>query len=436
MKTLKRSLVRTIYYLLEIKENEVYQDLGYGSIFEYAREIVGFSRHQTKDYLILGRKLRRLPAIANAMANGQLSWTKARQICRVTGSADERAWVDLALKVSSRELETIIGRISGRRREDMPGSDPSSTGLLGARPLSPAVDTLSESDRAYPSDPKGEHLLRPGKGVKPEPAARDLSLKAAALLGNMKTTVQNQRRVTPADRATPAVMSATETLYVGYAFTPEQYSHWEGITTALHKHGFQGTKEELLLVAMESLLASGRQGTLNVRKIQDTGSEPAADVGDSEDVTGTESGLRSASQVSRDTCGSTSAPGYRIIIQYCPACEKATLDNARGSFTAPAPLLATAFCDSAQETLNGKGKVRRRLTIPPQVRRQVLRRDRYRCQAAGCGNTQFLQVHHRLPIANGGKTKLDNLITLCGRCHRALHERESALRNILVQAPG
>ena len=33
-------------------------------------------------------------------------------------------------------------------------------------------------------------------------------------------------------------------------------------------------------------------------------------------------------------------------------------------------------------------------TIPPQIRREVLARDRHRCQAPGCGRTRFLEVHH------------------------------------------
>jgi len=31
-------------------------------------------------------------------------------------------------------------------------------------------------------------------------------------------------------------------------------------------------------------------------------------------------------------------------------------------------------------------------------------------------------------VGDGGRAILDNLITLCGRCHRALHEREEALK--------
>ncbi|OYD69273.1 HNH endonuclease [Rhodococcus sp. OK302] len=47
-------------------------------------------------------------------------------------------------------------------------------------------------------------------------------------------------------------------------------------------------------------------------------------------------------------------------------------------------------------------------------------RDGY-CRTPGCGRTRFLHAHHVQFWGRGGKTDLDNLILLCGTCHRALH---------------
>lgn len=43
------------------------------------------------------------------------------------------------------------------------------------------------------------------------------------------------------------------------------------------------------------------------------------------------------------------------------------------------------------------------------------------CRAPGCGRTRFLHAHHVVPFSRGGATDLDNLILLCGECHRGLH---------------
>ena len=50
------------------------------------------------------------------------------------------------------------------------------------------------------------------------------------------------------------------------------------------------------------------------------------------------------------------------------------------------------------------------------VRRRTLHRDGWRCQQ--CGAAGRLEVHHLVPLAEGGAPyDLDNLQTLCRPCH-------------------
>lgn len=60
-------------------------------------------------------------------------------------------------------------------------------------------------------------------------------------------------------------------------------------------------------------------------------------------------------------------------------------------------------------------------TIPPRVRRQIMRRDRGRCVVPGCRHTQFVDVHHVRCRADGGDHDPDNLVVLCAAHHRAAH---------------
>lgn len=57
--------------------------------------------------------------------------------------------------------------------------------------------------------------------------------------------------------------------------------------------------------------------------------------------------------------------------------------------------------------------------ISNQVRREVYRRDGYRC--ALCDSTKYLQVHHYIPRGSGGSDKIENLICLCADCHALAH---------------
>jgi hypothetical protein len=56
--------------------------------------------------------------------------------------------------------------------------------------------------------------------------------------------------------------------------------------------------------------------------------------------------------------------------------------------------------------------------LSPALRLKCLQRDNFRCVL--CKNTDKLEVHHILPVVNGGKTKIDNLQTLCFNCHKGI----------------
>jgi len=55
-------------------------------------------------------------------------------------------------------------------------------------------------------------------------------------------------------------------------------------------------------------------------------------------------------------------------------------------------------------------------------RAQLIRRDGYRCKTPGCPHHLFLQVHHIKFYAHQGQTVPDNLLCLCSKCHRNVHQ--------------
>jgi len=50
-----------------------------------------------------------------------------------------------------------------------------------------------------------------------------------------------------------------------------------------------------------------------------------------------------------------------------------------------------------------------------EVRARVRERDQ---ACVRCSSTRRLQVHHRVPLRDGGSNELSNLELLCARCHR------------------
>jgi len=64
---------------------------------------------------------------------------------------------------------------------------------------------------------------------------------------------------------------------------------------------------------------------------------------------------------------------------------------------------------------------RKTRSIPPALRRALRRRDRG-CRFPGCENHRFVDAHHIEHWAQGGETSMDNLVLLCRRHHKLLHE--------------
>jgi hypothetical protein len=71
------------------------------------------------------------------------------------------------------------------------------------------------------------------------------------------------------------------------------------------------------------------------------------------------------------------------------------------------------------ETLSVGRKTR---TVPPSIRRALKRRDNG-CRFPGCTCNRFVDAHHIRHWADGGETKLNNLVLLCRRHHRLVHEK-------------
>ena len=82
-------------------------------------------------------------------------------------------------------------------------------------------------------------------------------------------------------------------------------------------------------------------------------------------------------------------------------------------------------CDAGKVCMSHRSRQilsvgRKTRTIPPPIRRALEFRDRG-CRFPGC-TSKHCDAHHITHWADGGETKLSNLVLLCRRHHRLLHE--------------
>ena len=59
--------------------------------------------------------------------------------------------------------------------------------------------------------------------------------------------------------------------------------------------------------------------------------------------------------------------------------------------------------------------------IPAAAKHRVYLRDRGRCQYPGCTHTHWTEIHHKIPLHQGGTHSPENLQTLCVAHHKFVH---------------
>ncbi|MCZ4534451.1 DUF222 domain-containing protein [Gordonia terrae] len=129
------------------------------------------------------------------------------------------------------------------------------------------------------------------------------------------------------------------------------------------------------------------------------------------------------------------APGAEILIHAGDGVEHAHLDDGPALSEVE---VAEARCGASTRDVVSRrvpgqpGKLallgvgRRKRAPNKALIRALFVRDRC-CQVPGCGRTRHLHAHHVQWWSAGGRTDPDNLILLCGSCHRALHRGEFSI---------
>lgn len=316
LKAMNQARKCSVLWFAEIMNRHLYRDLGHATINQYAMNELGFSKSRTGDFIRLARQLEILPVVRQALTNGDLGYTKAREIISVATPETQDSWLEAA-KGTRKELIREVKKVKKAAMVD-----PRQDELLPAR-------TLVVSPREVP--------VRFQMDLSPEQEAR-----RAALVERL-----HKLGAAPTDRAELMLEALAALVEISEEKKPPRGALASRPPVQIHVHEAEGKM-----------------------------------------ILQTESGEREL--------GRTEAEKMR--------CDAAVSRPGRQNTT----------------------------TIPPRTRREVMARDRHMCQASGCERTRFLEVHHLVSRSRGGSHTSDNLVTLCGSCHRLWHERgRLGLRDLL-----
>lgn len=117
------------------------------------------------------------------------------------------------------------------------------------------------------------------------------------------------------------------------------------------------------------------------------------------------------------------ADNYQVVVHVDHSAMKAN----EGLADLPIETVRRISCDaSVVQVIENKEGVpldvgRKSRTVPAAIKRALWARDKG-CAFPGCTHTRYIDAHHIRHWAKGGSTSLENLMLLCTRHHRLVHE--------------
>jgi hypothetical protein len=369
---------------------------GFGSCAEWLAWRIGLRRNAARERVRVARTLEDLPQTSEAMARGELSYSKVRALTRVATSECEGELLELARSCSTADLERVVRAYKTLSRADEAKRE----------------QVLHRTRRfGVVPDEEGMYVVR-GR-LTPEVGA--VLMRAIDAAGDALYRADTERDETePAQRRADAVgLLAQRALAAGFGTAGSGADGDGGADEASDANDapISGSKAEryqvMLYVEPETLRETGEPGLSEL-----------------------EDGTRvSAETARRLTCDASLVEVTRTPGTGGPRACAAGSEESGGGCVSGASRSEESECASADcgsETQAGLGRPtvldvgRRTRTVPTALRRGSEARDRG-CRFPGCG-LRFTEGHHILHWADGGETKLSNLVLLCERHHRRVHE--------------
>ena len=368
----------------------------------------GLAPGAAREHVRVARALGELPKLSDAMRRGRISYSKVRAVTRVATPENEQTLLDVALAGTAEHVERIarawrrVDRAAEQAEELCQDASRSlrtwvdDDGMVVVRGrLTPevgavlrrALDAACDEARLAPADDGGA-----------EAAATDAS------------AVADEARPTLAQRQADAIGVVAEAALAG----------------GLDK-GTAGDRYQVVLHVDAAALAEARDVPAGTSARAAGGSRQRTRSGYVPAGTRRDRPTRS-----RRTAGP--CPGVRlapagstaIAPSAVPHAGSQTVLDEAGGIHVSALTARRVACDAATVTMRHEagGDIldvgRRTRTVSPALRRALAARDR-QCRFPGCGNRRC-DAHHIEHWADGGRTALDNLVLLCRRHHRAVHE--------------
>ena len=428
---------------------------GFASCAHWLSWRIGLAPGAAREKVRVAHALAKLPRLSEALQRGEVSYSKVRAVTRVATPTTEQALLDVALAGTAAHVEQVVRtwrrmdraaeQAEDRRRHEsralhtwvdddgmivVRGRLAPEVGAVLRRALEAALDAgagtagpaAEGAGETHAADPDATALdATTAEAAAPDATASDAATGAAAApdaaaldataAGSTAGEAADELAPTIAQRRADALGMVAECALAG----------------GLDK-GTAGDRYQVVVhVDADTLADDGEQGEdpgpERPARYVPAGTYPrrAGEVSPAAD----EASPALPDGQSRPLPDGDGPPRRRRTACPGPAGGQSALDEA-GGIHVSAETARRLACDAATVTMRHgpAGEVldvgRRTRTISPALRRALAARDRH-CRFPGCAATRC-DVHHVKHWAQGGATALDNLVLLCRRHHRAVHE--------------
>ena len=387
---------------------------GWRSCAHWLNWRTGLDLGAAREKLRVAAALADLNHVAAAMARGQLSYSKVRALTRVASPATEARLLAVALSATAAQVERLV---RAWRRVDRDAQPDAEQVLLASRALSMHMDEDGMVVLRGRLPPEvGAVLLRAVEAALEQvPASADggaptIAQRRADALG----LVAESALAGGLDPGNPADRFQV-TVHVQADALPAR-------APAAAAPRVAAETREVSLTPAEPVAPAAPRVAAETRVVSLTPAEPGAQTAN----LGAEQATIAAPHISAETFEVSEAAFERVAPETDLDAGLAVIEQAGGLHLGKEAARRVA-CDAGIVVLRhgADGQVldvgRRTRTVPSAMRRALLSRDRGQCQFPGC-ESRHCDAHHVEHWADGGETRLQNLVLACRYHHRALHE--------------
>jgi len=370
--------------------------IGVRTLAQWVSFVCEMDSHTAREHIRVMRGLRELPQVASLLEEGRISFSKAREITRLSGRIDDAEAADITRHATASQISAMV---AAYRRLD--STDPEDIAEVRV-PLTPAAEAADgESTEVAGADDGSTAAITVRLPRRLEQDSLHISTQqygrtriildlpeadAVELLEALDTVRDRLDRVDEADDGVSARDEGDEP-------PPVRVEHCATRVDALL---------EVLREHRDDTARQDRGRAARATVVVHVSPEALGDGSGAEAAEG--AGVPAGTPQGRD--------------EQCHTAERGPLTTASAARLACGGELVGALVDASGDVL-ALGRSRR--LASPQQRLALSARDLH-CQFPDCTRRHSLEAHHIRMWSEGGPTDMDNMLLLCRSHHIAVHE--------------